>query len=92
MQCKCSSKDCTNTKSFWERYITTVQDCADIGSLLKARQNWASSKSYAGRSVLLETSVEDCGRSLPEVEQGDCAGYGQAQVLAQVGVRVQTVT
>ncbi len=55
-------------------------------------QNCASSKSYACRSILLEASIENCGRSLPEVEQGDCAGYGQAQILAQVGMGVQTVT
>ena len=51
-------------------------------------QNCASSEGYVCRSILLEASIEDCGRSLPEVEQGDCAGYGQAQVLAQVGMGV----
>ncbi len=73
-------------------YKAIVLDCANRGTLLEAMQNCASSKSYACGSILLEASIENCGRSLPEVEQGDCAGNGQAQVLAQVGMGVQTVT
>jgi len=94
MQYKCFKQRLYKQKLILEA-IQSHGPCRDRthrGTLLQAMQNCASSRGYACRSVLLEASVENCGRSLPEVEQGDCAGYGQAQVLAQVGVGVQTVT